>query len=401
MRLFPTRFTNKSIQTLLDFYSHFNPTPMSIKQFIDFGVNACEKKSFDFLRQELPVRLANIMKEIALLPDSLLRTPSVALVNRWYEQSFEEVCKYEDVKETPSTLEAFCSDLTHIRDRHRDVVQTMAQGVIELKESREIDASMELSIQYFLDRFYMSRISIRMLINQHTLLFGEIPQKGRHIGCIDPMCDPSSVVLDAYESARFLCDQYYLASPEMKLVQHNELENNKPIHMIYVPSHLYHILFEVFKNSMRAVMEHHGQNLENIPPVEVTVVRGREDISVKISDKGGGIPRSQVDQIFKYMYSTAPQPSRSEIHTVPLAGYGYGLPLSRLYARYLHGDFVLFSCEGHGTDAIVYLKAFSDEANELLPIFNKTSSKFYKASVPTGDWSNQVTKQKKKKPVIA
>lgn len=42
------------------------------------------------------------------------------------------------------------------------------------------------------------------------------------------------------------------------------------------------------------------------------------------------------------------------------------------------------------------MQAFSDEANELLPIFNKTSSRFYKAAVPTGvDWSNQVKKPKK------
>lgn len=77
---------------------------------------------------------------------------------------------------------------------------------------------------------------------------------------------------------------------------------------------------------------------------------------LQMSDRGGGIPRSQTDHLFKYMYSTAPQPSKSDAHTVPLAGYGYGLPLSRLYARYFHGDLVLLSCEGYGTDAIIYLK---------------------------------------------
>ncbi|KAF7418940.1 hypothetical protein HZH68_001593 [Vespula germanica] len=317
------------------------------------------------------------MKEIHLLPDNLLKTPSVVIVNNLYATSFEEIIHFEKSEVNDSTLDKFCQALIKIRNRHSDVVQTMSQGVLELKDSYEVDVQTENSIQYFLDRFFMSRISIRMLINQHTLLFGGLLNgHSRHIGCIDPSCDVISVIKDAYENAQFLCDQYYLASPAINVKQHNG-------------NHLYHMLFELFKNSMRAIMEYHGSESDNYPPIDVTVVRGKEDICVKISDRGGGIPRSHMDHLFKYMYSTAPQPSKSDAHTVPLAGYGYGLPLSRLYARYFHGDIVLLSCEGYGTDAIIYLKALSNEANELLPIFNKTSSKFYRTPVPTADWSSQ------------
>lgn len=44
----------------------------------------------------------------------------------------------------------------------------MAQGVIEYKEAYGDDPVSNQNIQYFLDRFYLSRISIRMLINQHS-----------------------------------------------------------------------------------------------------------------------------------------------------------------------------------------------------------------------------------------
>ncbi|XP_022907219.1 pyruvate dehydrogenase (acetyl-transferring) kinase, mitochondrial [Onthophagus taurus] len=396
MKLTPRNF--QSMAKMLDYYSQFNPSPLSIKKFIDFGLNASEQKSFIFLRKELPVRLANIMKEISLLPEHLIRMPSVVAVNDWYIRSFQEIIEFEQAEINSSTLDRFCDSLVKIRNRHADVVETMAQGVLELKDSHDVDQHTEHSIQYFLDRFYMSRISIRMLINQHTLLFGGQlenapgPNRSKYIGCIDPHCDIVSVIKDAYENARFLCDQYYLASPDLILEesQHNEVEQERGIKIVYVPSHMYHMLFELFKNSMRAVMEYHASS-DQYPPITVTVAKGKEDICLKMSDKGGGIPRSTTDHIFKYMYSTAPQPSKSDAHTVPLAGYGYGLPISRLYARYFHGDLILLSCEGYGTDAVIYMKALSNEANELLPIFNKTTSKFYRTIVPTGDWSNQAT----------
>ena len=86
------------------------------------------------------------------------------------------------------------------------------------------------------------------------------------------------------------------------------------------------------------------------------------------------------ENLFRYLYSTAPRPSMQPTKA-PLAGYGYGLPLSRLYARYFHGDLILNSCEGYGTDAIVYLKTKEAEAMELLPVYNKTSTKQYREAI--------------------
>lgn len=62
----------------------------------------------------------------------------------------------------------FTEALVTIRNRHNDVVPTMAQGVLEYKDTYGDDPVSNQNIQYFLDRFYLSRISIRMLINQHS-----------------------------------------------------------------------------------------------------------------------------------------------------------------------------------------------------------------------------------------
>jgi len=46
--------------------------------------NSDARKSFAFLRKEIPVRLANIMNEISLQPSVLRQMPSVQEVAGWY-----------------------------------------------------------------------------------------------------------------------------------------------------------------------------------------------------------------------------------------------------------------------------------------------------------------------------
>ncbi|XP_069760766.1 pyruvate dehydrogenase (acetyl-transferring) kinase isozyme 2, mitochondrial-like isoform X4 [Narcine bancroftii] len=336
----------------IDHFSKFSPSPLSIKQFLDFGsTNACEKTSFMFLRQELPVRLSNIMKEINLLPDRLLGTPSVQLVQSWYVQSLLDILEfYNRNPDDLSVLSGFTDALITIRNRHNDVVPTMAQGVIEYKESFCEDSITTQNVQYFLDRFYMSRISIRMLINQHTLIFGGTtnPAHPKHIGSIDPDCEVVNVVKDAYETAKLLCDQYYMDSPTLEVDQHNAMSGSGPVHIVYVPSHLYHMLFELFKNAMRATVEYH-ESSPCLPPIKVRVSLGGEDVTIK-------------------------------------AGFGYGLPISRLYAKYFQGDLQLYSMEGYGTDAVIYLKALSKDSVERLPVYNKSAWRHYQHNHEADDW---------------
>lgn len=63
---------------------------------------------------------------------------------------------------------------------------------------------------------------------------GVLNGHSRHVGCIDPSCDVISVIKDAYENARFLCDQYYLASPELVVKSHNGMCQNNNYYFIYI-----------------------------------------------------------------------------------------------------------------------------------------------------------------------
>jgi pyruvate dehydrogenase kinase 2/3/4 len=330
------------LSTLINSYSNYNPSPLSLKKFADFG-KAIEKadrndkitkqveiKSFEFLREELLVRLALMTKEMLYLPDNLIKTSSVQLVYSWYLKSFEELLTFKQAEPNAKELNKFSRTLNTIVERHSDVVPKMAMGILQVQETYGIDSKTEQNIQYFLDRFLMSRISIRMLINQHVMMFFEnnnpvnnnkfiansFDQK--QIGAIDPNCDVIAVIEDAFNNAKFLCDQYYLCSPDFELVTKNVIEkdSDNKINLVYVPSHLYHIAFELYKNAMRAIIEHHGEAAKTYPKIQTLIVKGKEDLSIRITDYGGGIPHSKLSHVFKYMYSTAPRPSiTSDVYT--------------------------------------------------------------------------------------
>lgn len=251
----------------------------------------------------------------------------------------------------------FSKTLEGIKRRHDSVVTTVAQGINEYKRKRQ-RMQIDNNIQAFLDRFYMSRIGIRMLIGQHIAL---TDQKQAHepnyVGIICTKTNVQELAQEAIENARFVCEDHYglFDAPKVQLVCEPDL------HFMYVPGHLSHMLFETLKNSLRAVVETHGADKSEFPVTKVIIARGKEDITIKISDEGGGIPRSVIPLVWTYMYTTVdttpdldPDFNKSDFKA-PMAGFGYGLPISRLYARYFGGDLKLISMEGyvHLSEALI------------------------------------------------
>ncbi|CAH8480535.1 unnamed protein product [Heterobilharzia americana] len=367
--------------------------------------------------------------------------------------------KYEECSpRAPSVVSEFTDDVDNILQKHSRIVEILAVGVKEIQNSRSWCEDQELQLQYFLDRFYVSRIGIRTLLNQHLLLYGPtLCNKQSHVGNIDPACSPVQIAINAYSYSRLLCMQVYGRAPGCDIEIHdcvdkgftiggfNEIDfrvdatghpstksyllENQPnctdvsvkgqdVTFCYIPGHLFYILYELLKNSMRAVVENYSFDA-HLPRLKILICNAPEDIIIKITDFGGGMTLNIVERTFRYNFTTALHAKNlhstvfdledrySEIRPVrqvtsndrmtyevqsdrstcsPIAGRGHGLPLSRLYAKYLGGNLTLYSVERVGTSALIYLKRRSEDAHELLPIFNHTSKSVYENGSPGRDW---------------
>lgn len=205
-----------------------------------------------------------------------------------------------------------------------------------------------------------------------------------------------------------VCTEAYGFAPEVTLS--GDLQALIP----YLPAHLDYMLYELLKNSMRATVEKYRgatyRTRGRLPPIQARVCSGKTHLTVRISDQGGGIPHENLDRVWSYgfttsstgvpgidingqqqhvdeaLYGSSSSGSTSEsdmqaagaeghlqktqaafgalladVNEAPrrrysLAGLGFGLPLSRLHARYFGGDLKLVNLPGYGVDAFLTVR---------------------------------------------
>ncbi|GIL88266.1 hypothetical protein Vretimale_14143 [Volvox reticuliferus] len=343
-------------------------TGVSLKHLLDFGTQPLERQmllSARFLHSEIPIRLAHRLMDLNHLPPGLSEEPHVRRVKGWYAASFADFRSFPPIKDNMDVVR-FTAMLKNAFRRHNNVVPAIAKGVEEykrdLERKGESSQERESEIQHFLDTFFLSRIAIRFLAGHHISMFE--PPRPDHIGLVHTRCSPYQIAFDAVSEARAICFREYGGAPQVTVL------GNTGLTMAYVPSHLHHMVFELVKNSLRAVQERYSESDLESPPIQVVVAEGLEDVTIKVSDQGGGIPRSGLQRIWTYLYTTARSPLPDvdiDSTNMPavLAGYGCGLPLSRLYARYFGGDLQMISMEGYGTDAYLHLARLGNDEEPL------------------------------------
>lgn len=111
---------------------------------------------------------------------------------------------------------------------------------------------------------------------------------------------------------------------------------------------LQQVFVNLLKNGLDAVIERHGEVIENSLVLEVTTARNGVEVAVK--DRGCGIPDEQIRQVFDPFFTTKP------------AGKGTGLGLNivyRIITKY-EGQVSVESQQGEGTVFRVWLPVGRD-----------------------------------------
>ncbi|KAF8914666.1 branched-chain alpha-ketoacid dehydrogenase [Mucidula mucida] len=357
-----------------------------------FGRSMTEARlitSANYVRTELPVRIAHRLRDLQALPYIVVTQEGVAKVYELYWSAFEKFRRYPVV----NTLEEnarFCEFLRQILDEHASVIPNLYLGL-----SLSSPYLLPDQLDSFMRRMLTSRISRRVLA-EHHLALSEGYSDGTGSDAREPHVGIISTALDVEASIRKCRDllrsrPYYGSSPHQwpEVIADGHLDTKFP----YIREHLEYIVFEILKNSMDATCRHHASSTR-LPEIAITIAEGVNDVGIRVSDQGGGLsledhPVNSSGDLFSFSHvrnATRLEHSRlGALRTVvgkreglratvseQVARWklnsdekdhveavdqriGVGLPMSHIFSTYFGGSLELVSLDGWGTDAYLRL----------------------------------------------
>lgn len=338
---------------------------LTIKNLLEFkNVNKNYRKQF--LNEDLKSRLSEKIIEIENFPYGISMMPSIKKVNEWYIKSFNELNNI-DLLENNN----YKKTLENIYDRHSSTLITVANGINEYKSFLKELYGKDFDLQYYLKNnnrgkninnylndFYTNRISIRLIISHYLELSNENKNNIHYNGIVSINEPLTNVLNEAIEVTSIICERNYDEVPDVKI----EIKGDIP-KFPFIRNNMYYIFIELLKNSMKSTLDKY-KNTGYLEDIDILICNNNDNVTIKISDKGNGIKYYNLKHVWSYFYSTAKiqrlNLNYDEIKdfdkTTPLAGFGYGLPITKLSVEYFNDNIFINSIEDVGTDVLLYFQ---------------------------------------------
>lgn len=332
---------------VLDQYASQKPTPVTLRQLLFYERHRTHDRlltSANYVRQELPIRLAHRLREFQNLPFIVGVNPHLQQVYRLYWEAFDRLRSVPPI-ETLEDNQRFCDLLHTSLQAHRIVIPQLALGI---QECGTTDLSGDRRDK-FMNATLRSRISRRVLAEQHLILSDYPAVFGMGV-MIFQHCSAHRTLAKCIEKAK---------ASHKKKAPAITIDPGPDVDFAYVADHIEYILYQVLLNAMQ----------RSDAPIRVTICTNHTDVFFRISDQAGGISNQAYRQLWSFGGSTTTPPEEChQVKTwaattqVPL---GMGLPMSKVYAEYWGGDINLQTLDGWGSDAYVRIPKLGDQMEHL------------------------------------
>lgn len=401
-------------------YSKKQPHPVSLRQLAGYGKKLSKQKilaSANFVRLELPIRLAMRIRDLQTLPFGVVNNFHLAQIYQSYYHSFNAFRKIPPINSLAENDE-FCKTISALLDQHVFNLSHLMMGALELSILENLPQG---DLDSFMSSMLRSRISRRVIVEEHlslTEIYKTHPYQENppdYIGEIFQSCNAQEEFRKVGDMvADSMADLFPHKGNMPDLVVDGDVLASFP----FMVPHLHYLFGEILRNSFEATIKAHGSGNKKLPPIKITIIDSKKHVVFRISDEGGGMNHNVLKSIWSFgkspvlakasldnfhqipglqMYSNLQvtpagssivesqnglgQTSLAEINQVSTKTknstlaqlitrpykykLGLGLPMCKVYADYWNGDLTMNSLEGYGSDTCLTLNKLGFHTNVI------------------------------------
>lgn len=402
-------------------YLKKDPHPVSLRQLAGFGKKLSKQKivhSANFVRLELPIRLAMRIRDLQTLPFGIANNFHLGQIYESYYHLFNAFRKIPPIN-TLEDNDRFCETLSSLLDSHIFNLSHLMMGALEVSILTNFPQE---DLDKFMSTMVRSRISRRLIVEEHLSMtenYRSLPNSNKapdYIGELFHTCNARDNFQEVAQLIKNSMTEFY---PNEENMPDLEIEGDLDTTFPFMVPHLHYLFGEILRNSYEAVIQtYKGRTSKKLPPIKITIIDSKKHVLFRISDQGGGVAHSKLANIWSFgknsklarkslanfhripglqLYSNlqvtaagssvintpeqdslldqtslsniSPKSKKSTLDSLIVRPHEYklglGLPMCKIYADYWNGSLLMNSLEGYGSDTCLTLSKLGFHSNVI------------------------------------